>query len=116
MNKEVSLDIQEVNLDNINLGTKEISINNDELNNSDFGSGIELLMNEKVKNNTKSPSNNISSLESDLNNIELNTSSNSKDIKIEELNMDSKTSILKKLQNKQHHMQMKHGMDFKNKF
>ena len=71
MNKEVSLDIQEVNLDNINLGgeTKEISINNDELNNSDFGNGIELLMNEKVKNNSKSYSNNVSSLESDLNNI-----------------------------------------------
>ena len=91
MSKEISLDIQEVNLDNIDDTTtkKEISINNDELNNSNFGSGIELLMNEKVKNNTSrsSSSNNVKDLENEINNLE-NVSFNEK-----EINTTSKPTI-----------------------
>ncbi len=93
MNKEISLDIQEVNLDNIDNTTtkKEISINNDELNNSNFGSGIELLMNEKVKNNTSrsSSTNNLKDLENEINNLE-SVSFNEKEINI---NSTSKPTI-----------------------
>ena len=59
---EVKLDIQEISLDDpipdINVN-KEISLNassSSDLKESNFGSGIELLMNEKVKNASKSPS------------------------------------------------------------
>ena len=73
---EVNLDIQEINLDGDTLGTnKEISLNIDnanmDLKEANFGSGIELLMNEKVKNATKSPSSNsLKDLEDDLTSIE----------------------------------------------
>lgn len=71
----ISLDIQEINLDDSNLGSsKEITIDsgsshNVDLKEANFGSGIELLMNEKVKNNTKkSPSSNsLNELEFELN-------------------------------------------------
>ena len=71
----ISLDIQEINLDDNNLGSsKEITIDsgsshNVDLKEANFGSGIELLMNEKVKNNTKkSPSSNsLNELELELN-------------------------------------------------
>ena len=75
---EVNLDIQEINLDGDSLDTKkEISLNIDndigsvDLKEANFGSGIELLMNDKVKNATKSPSSNsLKDLESELTTIE----------------------------------------------
>ena len=78
---EVNLDIQEINLDGDSLDTKkEISLNIDndigsvDLKEANFGSGIELLMNEKVKNATKSPSSNsLKDLESELTTIENKT-------------------------------------------
>ena len=79
--QEVNLDIQEIDLNDGNLNTnKEISIDSGshdtiDLKNANFGSGIELLMNDKVKNNTKkSPSSNsLKDLEVELNDID-NTS------------------------------------------
>ena len=56
---EVHLDIQEINLDGNSLGTtsKEISLDSGgDLKEANFGSGIELLMNEKVKNASSKPS------------------------------------------------------------
>ncbi len=79
--QEVNLDIQEIDLNDGNLNTnKEISIDSGshdtiDLKNANFGSGIELLMNDKVKNSTKkSPSSNsLKDLEVELNDID-NTS------------------------------------------
>ena len=78
--QEVNLDIQEIDLNDGNLNTKDISIDSGssdtiDLKNANFGSGIELLMNDKVKNNAKkSPSSNsLKDLEVELNEIE-NTS------------------------------------------
>ena len=76
--QEVNLDIQEIDLNDGNLNTnKEISIDsgsNDtiDLKNANFGSGIELLMNDKVKNSSKkSPSSNsLKDLEVELNEID----------------------------------------------
>ena len=91
--KEVQLDIQEINLNDGSLGSnKEITIDsgssaNVDLKEANFGSGIELLMNDKVKNSTKkSPSSNsLNELESELNAIDNNTPSiDSKDIQYKE--------------------------------
>jgi len=73
---EVQLDIQEINLDGntIDNNSKEISLDSigtTDLKEANFGSGIELLMNEKVKNSSKSPSSNsLKELENDLNMVE----------------------------------------------
>ena len=70
---EVSLDIQELNLDDVtnNSTKKEINLSlNDDLKEANFGSGIELLMNDKVKNSSSSKKTDINSLESEINNIE----------------------------------------------
>jgi hypothetical protein len=71
---EVHLDIQEINLDGNSIGTtsKEISLDSGgDLKESNFGSGIELLMNEKVKNASSKPSssNSLKDLEIELDNI-----------------------------------------------
>ena len=71
---EVHLDIQEINLDGNSVGpsSKEISLDTgSDLKEANFGSGIELLMNDKVKNSTsKSPSSNsLKDLEIELDNI-----------------------------------------------
>ena len=80
--KEVQLDIQEINLNDGSLSTnKEITIDsgssaNVDLKEANFGSGIELLMNDKVKNSKKSPSSNsLNELEIELNAIDNNTPS-----------------------------------------
>ena len=80
--KEVKLDIQEINLNDGSLSTnKEITIDsgssaNVDLKEANFGSGIELLMNDKVKNSKKSPSSNsLNELEIELNAIDNNTPS-----------------------------------------
>ena len=73
---EVNLDIQEINLDgDLNNTSKEISLDTAassvDLKEANFGSGIELLMNEKVKNNSKSPSSNsLKDLEKELDNFD----------------------------------------------
>ena len=73
---EVNLDIQEINLDgDLNNTSKEISLDTAassvDLKEANFGSGIELLMNEKVKNSSKSPSSNsLKDLENDFNMVE----------------------------------------------
>ena len=91
--QEVQLDIQEINLNDGSLDTnKEITIDsgssaNVDLKEANFGSGIELLMNDKVKNSTKkSPSSNsLNELESELNAIDNNAPSiDSKDIQYKE--------------------------------
>ena len=68
---EVNLDIQEINLsDNDFKNNKEISLdtsNTLDLKDANFGSGIELLMNEKVKNSSKNnSSNNLDQLEGEI--------------------------------------------------
>ena len=85
---EVNLDIQEINLDgDLNNTNKEISLDTAvsssvDLKEANFGSGIELLMNEKVKNNSKSPSSNsLKDLENDLNMVD-NNILNDKEINI----------------------------------
>ena len=75
---EVSLDIQEVDLGDVDIGSsskKEVSLNlNDDLKASNFGSGIELLMNDKVKNSSGKSSSKkdegLSSIEKELDNID----------------------------------------------
>ena len=73
--------MEEIKIDDIgsgDLGVKEISLDTSDpstgggdLQNVDFGSGIELLMNDKMKDGKKSSSSaNISSLENDLQDIE----------------------------------------------
>ena len=85
---EVNLDIQEINLDgDLNNTSKEISLDTAassvDLKEANFGSGIELLMNEKVKNNSKSPSSNsLKDLENDLNMVD-NNILNDKEINIQ---------------------------------
>ena len=85
---EVNLDIQEINLDgDLNNTSKEISLDTAassvDLKEANFGSGIELLMNEKVKNNSKSPSSNsLKDLENDLNMVDNNVL-NDKEINIQ---------------------------------
>ena len=86
---EVNLDIQEINLDgDLNNTNKEISLDTAvsssvDLKEANFGSGIELLMNEKVKNNSKSPSSNsLKDLENDLNMVD-NNILNDKEINIQ---------------------------------
>ena len=57
--EEVNLNIQEINLDDGLSSNKEISIDQSvDLKEANFGSGIELLMNDKVKNHKKSQSSN----------------------------------------------------------
>ena len=87
---EVQLDIQEINLDGNTVdNSKEISLDTvgtTDLKEANFGSGIELLMNEKVKNSSKSPSSNsLKDLENDFNMVE-NTieSTNDKEIKYQD--------------------------------
>ena len=86
---ELNLDIQEINLDgDLNNTSKEISLDTAasssvDLKEANFGSGIELLMNEKVKNNSKSPSSNsLKDLENDLNMVD-NNILNDKEINIQ---------------------------------
>lgn len=73
--QEVNLDIQEINLDDGGVAStnKEISIDQSmDLKDANFGSGIELLMNDKVKNQKKSPSSNsLKDLEYELNSIDV---------------------------------------------
>ena len=74
---EVNLDIQEINLDTGSFDTKkEISLDaasSIDLKEANFGSGIELLMNDKVKNSTKSASSNsLKDLENELNMVDNN--------------------------------------------
>lgn len=73
--QEVNLDIQEINLDDAGSSSsnKEISIDQSvDLKEANFGSGIELLMNDKVKNQKKSPSSNsLKDLENELNSIDV---------------------------------------------
>ena len=83
--EEIKLD----SLDDIDLGGgPEISLDsNSELKTANFGNGIELLMNEKVKNSKKSDSsNNLKNLESEI--MEINEtvlpSEINKEIKFEE--------------------------------
>ena len=85
--EEIKLD----SLEDIDLGGgPEISLdNNTDLKNADFGGGLELLMNEKVKNSKKSDSsNNLKNLESEI--MEINEtvmpSEINKEIKFEEKN------------------------------
>tara|TARA_A200000113_G_scaffold225792_1_gene248012 strand:+ start:3239 stop:4522 length:1284 start_codon:yes stop_codon:yes gene_type:complete len=88
---EVKLDIQEISLDDpipdVNVN-KEISLNassSSDLKESNFGSGIELLMNEKVKNASKSPSSNsLKDLEQELNAFDVGGGETNKEIKYEE--------------------------------
>ena len=89
---ETKLDIQEINLDiDSTSANKEISLDSSkggDLKEANFGSGIELLMNEKVKNSSKSPSSNsLKDIEKDLNtfdnNIVINDSLNNKEINIQ---------------------------------
>jgi len=72
--QEVNLDIQEINLDDnsIHNTNKEISIDNTvDLKEANFGSGIELLMNDKLKTPKKSQSSNsLQDLEKELNHID----------------------------------------------
>jgi hypothetical protein len=70
---DVNLDIQEISLDIPTETSKEISLDNSttDLKEANFGSGIELLMNEKVKNSSKSPSSNsLKDLEKELDNFD----------------------------------------------
>lgn len=73
---EVTLDIHEVDLgDGVGSSSKEVSLNlNDDLKASNFGSGIELLMNDKVKNSSGKSSSKkdegLSSIEKELDNID----------------------------------------------
>lgn len=88
---EVKIDIQEISLDDpipdVNVN-KEISLNassSSDLKESNFGSGIELLMNEKVKNASKSPSSNsLKDLEQELNAFDVGGGETNKEIKYEE--------------------------------
>ena len=52
---DLNLDIQEISLDIPTETSKEISLDTSttDLKEANFGSGIELLMNEKVKNSSK---------------------------------------------------------------
>ena len=58
----LNLDIQEITLDSDNINSnKEISLDTSssmDLKEANFGSGIELLMNEKVKNSSRNNSSN----------------------------------------------------------
>ena len=69
MVEEIQLD----NLESIDIGSSmpEVSLDGD-LNSSEFGSGIELLMNEKVKNSSKKSesSNSLKNLENDISEID----------------------------------------------
>ena len=67
--EEITLD----GLENIDIGgAPEISLDSgNDLNNAEFGSGIELLMNEKVKNSKKSESSNsLKNLENEIKEID----------------------------------------------
>ena len=95
-----TINMEEIKLDSIgglDLDVKEISLDNEgsgggapDLQNVDFGSGIELLMNDKKKNSTPKNTDsgdNISSLENDLKdieNIQLDIGDINKDTKFEE--------------------------------
>ena len=89
--------MEEIKLDNIETfgSSNEISLDNDtELKNVDFGSGIELLMNDKVKNSTKKSesSNSLKNLENEISEIEninilpVQNNEINKEIKFEEKN------------------------------
>ena len=70
---DLNLDIQEISLDIPTETSKEISLDTSttDLKEANFGSGIELLMNEKVKNSSKSPSSNsLKDLEKELDNFD----------------------------------------------
>ena len=68
--EEISLDIQDVNLGSNDIN--EISLDKDEdLQNVNFGSGIELLMNDKMKSSKKTPSSNsLQDIENDIKEID----------------------------------------------
>ncbi len=97
---EISLDIQELNLDDVTNSSSKKEINlslNDDLKEANFGSGIELLMNDKVKNNSSSKKTDIDTLENEINTIE-NTDLNSdvkeiKEVSKEKDSFKSKPSI-----------------------
>lgn len=84
---DLNLDIQEISLDIPTETSKEISLDTSttDLKEANFGSGIELLMNEKVKNSSKSPSSNsLKDLEKELNNFDNKPiSSEDKEVKYE---------------------------------
>jgi hypothetical protein len=88
--QEFNLDIQEIDLNNSTDNvSKEISldIKNDnsdmELKTANFGSGIELLMNDKVKQSKKSPStNSLTDLEIELDTIDTNSKINDENISL----------------------------------
>ena len=72
----LNLDIQEITLDSDNINSnKEISLDTSssmDLKEANFGSGIELLMNEKVKNSSRNnSSNNLQHLEWELKAIDV---------------------------------------------
>ena len=72
----LNLDIQEITLDSDNIDSnKEISLDTSssmDLKEANFGSGIELLMNEKVKNSSRNnSSNNLQNLEGELKAIDV---------------------------------------------
>ena len=72
----LNLDIQEITLDSDNINSnKEISLDTSssmDLKEANFGSGIELLMNEKVKNSSRNnSSNNLQNLEGELKAIDV---------------------------------------------
>ena len=90
---EVSLDIQEVDLGDVDIGSsskKEVSLNlNDDLKASNFGSGIELLMNDKVKNSSGKSSSKkdegLSSIEKELDNIDnVELTGDTKEVEVKE--------------------------------
>ena len=89
--QEFNLDIQDIDLNNSTDNvSKEISldIKNDdnpdmELKTANFGSGIELLMNDKVKQTKKSPStNSLTDLEIELDTIHTNSKINDENISL----------------------------------
>ena len=93
--------MEEIKLDNIETfgGSNEISLDNDtELKNVDFGSGIELLMNDKVKNSTKKSesSNSLKNLENEISEIEnVNILPDNNEIN-KEIKFEEKNSFLQK--------------------
>ncbi len=93
--------MEEIKLDNIETfgGSNEISLDNDtELKNVDFGSGIELLMNDKVKNSTKKSesSNSLKNLENEISEIEnINILPDNNEIN-KEIKFEEKNSFLQK--------------------
>ena len=78
--KVVSLDIQEINLDvPSNPSQETFSIDTTRPSSSSLGDGIELLMNDKVKNSQNNSESNSKSMEEELNDLnDLNELNNMK--------------------------------------